>query len=110
MPSLVRKLDRLYASSPALSFDSCSRIVLMSDCHRGQGNGGDNFLPTSPIFQGALEYYYHNGFTYIELGAGDELGEGNPPRPSSAGGGFGWDWAPLPGLYPGSGAVPGGRV
>ncbi len=75
MPSLIRKLDRLYATSPVLSFDACSRIALMSDCHRGQGNGGDNFLPNSPIFQGALEYYYQNGFTYIELGDGDELWE-----------------------------------
>lgn len=75
MLSLSRKLDRIYASSPVLPFDSCSRIVLMSDCHRGQGNGGDNFLPNSPIVQGALEYYYNNGFTYIELGDGDELWE-----------------------------------
>lgn len=75
MLSLSRKLDRIYASSPVLPFDACSRIVLMSDCHRGQGNGGDNFLPNSPIVQGALEYYYNNGFTYIELGDGDELWE-----------------------------------
>lgn len=75
MLSLTGKLDRLYASSPVLDFDDSSRIVIMSDCHRGQGNGGDNFLPNSPLFQGALEYYYHNGFSYIELGDGDELWE-----------------------------------
>ena len=72
---LTQKLDRLYTASPVLYFDNSSRIVIMSDCHRGQGNGGDNFLPNSPIFQGALEYYYENGFSYIELGDGDELWE-----------------------------------
>lgn len=75
MPSLTAKLDKLYSSSYVLPFDNSSRIVIMSDCHRGQGNGADNFLPNSMIFQGALEYYYQNGYTYIELGDGDELWE-----------------------------------
>ena len=75
MPSLTAKLDQLYSTSAVLPFDNSSRIVIMSDCHRGQGNGADNFLPNSMIFQGALEYYYQNGYTYIELGDGDELWE-----------------------------------
>ena len=75
MPSLTAKLDKLYSVSPVLPFNNSSRIVIMSDCHRGQGNGADNFLPNSMIFQGALEYYWQNGYTYIELGDGDELWE-----------------------------------
>lgn len=75
MPSLTAKLDKLYSTSAVLPFDNGSRIIIMSDCHRGQGNGADNFLPNSMIFQGALEYYYQNGYTYIELGDGDELWE-----------------------------------
>lgn len=75
MHSLYDKLDKIYASAPVLSLNETSKIVLMSDCHRGQGNGSDNFLPNSSIFHGALEYYYKNGFTYIELGDGDELWE-----------------------------------
>ena len=67
MPSITAKLDKLYSTSAVLPFDNSSRIILMSDCHRGQGNGADNFLPNSMIFQGALEYYYQNGYTYIEL-------------------------------------------
>lgn len=50
-------------------------MILMSDCHRGVGNTGDNFLQNQNLFFGALEYYYQNGFTYIELGDGDELWE-----------------------------------
>lgn len=75
MQRLFKKLDRIYETSPVLPFDDCSRIVILSDCHRGQGNGSDNFLPNSTIYQGAMEYYYRNGYTYIELGDGDELWE-----------------------------------
>ena len=75
VPSLASKLDRLFAAAPVLPFDDNSRIVIMSDCHRGQGSVADNFLPNSTLFQGALEYYDRNSFTYIELGDGDELWE-----------------------------------
>lgn len=47
----------------------------MSDCHRGVGNQGDNFLPNQNLFFAALKYYYERGFTYMELGDGDELWE-----------------------------------
>lgn len=70
-----KRLKKVYQSSPILSYDSNSRFIIMSDCHRGQGNAGDNFLPNQTLFYGALEYYLQNGFTYIELGDGDELWE-----------------------------------
>jgi UDP-2,3-diacylglucosamine pyrophosphatase LpxH len=47
----------------------------MSDCHRGNGGWGDNFSNNQNIFFAALYYYYENGYTYIELGDGDELWE-----------------------------------
>lgn len=47
----------------------------MSDCHRGVGNYGDNFLQNQNVFFAALSYYYERNFTYIELGDGDELWE-----------------------------------
>lgn len=50
-------------------------MVIMSDCHRGVGNNEDNFLKNQNIFDAALEYYYRKGFTYIELGDGDEMWE-----------------------------------
>ena len=73
--SLCRKLDKVYRNSRVIPFDSNSKLVLMSDCHRGQGNAGDNFLANQTVCFGALEYYYQNGFTYLELGDGDELWE-----------------------------------
>lgn len=73
--SVRLKLDKVYEHAKAVPFDSQSRLVIMSDCHRGQGNAADNFLANQAVCFGALEYYYQNGFTYIELGDGDELWE-----------------------------------
>jgi UDP-2,3-diacylglucosamine pyrophosphatase LpxH len=47
----------------------------MSDCHRGIGSWSDNFSNNQNLFFAALYYYYENGYTYIELGDGDELWE-----------------------------------
>lgn len=69
------KLDNVYKNAQVLPFDYDSKLVIMSDCHRGQGNAGDNFLANQAVCFGALEYYFQYGFTYIELGDGDELWE-----------------------------------
>lgn len=70
-----KRLDRTFKNAPVLPFDINSKIVLFSDCHRGVGNNNDNFLKNQHIYFAALRYYYTNGFTYIELGDGDELWE-----------------------------------
>ena len=73
--STYKRLSEVYKSSNIIPYDSCSKFVIMSDCHRGTGNSGDNFLKNQHIFLAALGYYYDEGFTYIELGDGDELWE-----------------------------------
>lgn len=70
-----KKLDKLYNQSHVLPFDNNSNFIIFSDCHRGQGNSSDNFLPNQNIFYAALDYYYKNNYTYIEVGDGDELWE-----------------------------------
>lgn len=65
----------MYGEAERIKFDYSSRIVLMSDCHRGVGNWGDNFLNNQNLFFAALTYYNDKCFTYIELGDGDELWE-----------------------------------
>lgn len=47
----------------------------MSDCHRGIGDHRDNFSKNQNIYFHALMHYYNKGYTYIELGDGDELWE-----------------------------------
>jgi UDP-2,3-diacylglucosamine pyrophosphatase LpxH len=71
----AKRLSQVFVNSKELTFDENSRIVIMSDCHRGTGGWSDNFSNNQNIFFAALYYYYENGFTYIELGDGDELWE-----------------------------------
>lgn len=73
--STQRRLDEVYREAPRIAVNHCSRIVCMSDCHRGVGNRGDNFLFNQNVFMAALQYYYDRCFTYMELGDGDELWE-----------------------------------
>ena len=75
MSAVEKKLGQAYREAEVIPFDENAKFVLMSDCHRGQGNNGDNFLPSQNLFFGALEYYFDEGYTYIELGDGDELWE-----------------------------------
>ncbi len=58
-----------------LPLNMCSRYVIMSDCHRGEGTMNDNFLKNQNLYYAALESYYRNGFCYLELGDGEELWE-----------------------------------
>jgi len=51
------------------------KLIVMSDMHRGDGSGADDFAQNSLIYRCALEYYLENGFTYIELGDAEELWE-----------------------------------
>ncbi len=43
MISYNKRIDRAYEASPRFLFDDRAKIVLMSDCHRGVGNLGDDF-------------------------------------------------------------------
>lgn len=47
----------------------------MCDCHRGDGSLSDEFTRNENTFLHALAHYYDLGFTYVELGDGDELWE-----------------------------------
>jgi predicted phosphodiesterase len=51
------------------------RLIIMSDMHRGDGSGADDFAKNSLIYRCALAHYLEEGFTYIELGDAEELWE-----------------------------------
>lgn len=72
---ISRRLDRAFANACVLPLNKCSKYVLMSDCHRGVGTSSDNFLKNQHLYFAAMEHYYREGFTYIELGDGEELWE-----------------------------------
>ncbi len=75
MRATLKRLDEAWEKAPKIEFDDCDKFVIMSDCHRGIANWGDNFAPNQHLFFAALNYYYKNGYAYIELGDGDELWE-----------------------------------
>lgn len=71
----MKRLDKLFETSKRIEIDNNSKLVIMSDCHRGSGDNYDNFNKNQNIFNSALKYYYNNDFTYIELGDGDDMWE-----------------------------------
>jgi UDP-2,3-diacylglucosamine pyrophosphatase LpxH len=73
--SVSARLNKILDVSREIPMNDSSKIILMSDCHRGNGGWGDNFSNNQNLFFAALTYYYHKNFTYIELGDGEELWE-----------------------------------
>lgn len=69
------RLDRSFEGAPRLPLNHRTKYVFISDCHRGTGTTNDNFLKNQHLYFAALQHYYQTGFTYIELGDGDELWE-----------------------------------
>ena len=68
-----KELNNIYENGFNLEFDNQSKIVLISDVHRGDGTYSDSLLPNRNIYITALKYYLKNDYTYIEVGDGDEL-------------------------------------
>ncbi|HEY9061145.1 MAG TPA: metallophosphoesterase [Pseudobacteroides sp.] len=71
----LERISKVFESAVEIPFDDFSRIAIISDCHRGDGSWGDNFLANKNIYFAALNFYYNSSYTYIELGDGDELWE-----------------------------------
>lgn len=69
----IKRLNKLYENALEVAFDNKSKLVFISDVHRGDGTYYDDLLSNRNIYMTALNYYYRNAFTYIELGDGDEL-------------------------------------
>lgn len=69
------RLNKSFEGALRLPLTDHTRYVLISDCHRGTGTSYDNFLKNQNLYFAALQFYYRMGFTYIELGDGDELWE-----------------------------------
>jgi len=73
--SIHNRLDRLYAKAKRIDISADAKLVLMSDIHRGDGSHADTFAKNQTIYSAALAHYTRCGYTYIELGDGDELWE-----------------------------------
>lgn len=69
----ARRLTRAYELAQEIPFDDDSRLVFFSDCHRGDNSRADEFARNEALFLQVLGFYNQAGFTYIEVGDGDEL-------------------------------------
>ena len=69
------RLQKAFQGALRLPLNHCSKYVLFSDCHRGIGSSNDNFLKNQTLYTASLQHYLKTGYTYIELGDGDELWE-----------------------------------
>lgn len=67
------RLNNALQQAPTFPFDDASRLVFFSDLHRGDGRRGDRFMRNKSLFVAALDHYIAQGFTYVEVGDGDEL-------------------------------------
>lgn len=74
-PPAIRRIQKAFDTATELAVGNLSRIVIISDCHRGDGGNADDFARNKNIYHAALSHYYKDGFTCIELGDGDELWE-----------------------------------
>ncbi len=70
-----KRITRAYTTAPRISFNDDSKFIVFSDCHRGDNSFADDFANNRNIYYHALKHYYNEGFTYCELGDGDELWE-----------------------------------
>lgn len=69
------RLDRVFKEAFPIPFDDSSRFVFFSDVHRGDDSLSDEFGRNRHIYEHALDYYNRQGYTYVEVGDGDELWE-----------------------------------
>ena len=69
------RLDETYRSAFPVPFDDSSKFVFFADVHRADDSLSDEFGRNRHIYYHALQYYYQNDFTYVEVGDGDELWE-----------------------------------
>jgi UDP-2,3-diacylglucosamine pyrophosphatase LpxH len=68
-----RRLTQLYRHAKVIPFDDSSKFVFFSDLHRGDKTRTDEFSQNEPMFLWAMRRYFDQGFTYIEVGDGDDL-------------------------------------
>jgi len=69
------RISQAYQTARRISFNDSSKFIIFSDCHRGDNSFADDFANNRNIYFHALKHYYKEGFTYCELGDGDELWE-----------------------------------
>lgn len=71
----MSRLSKAYENAFRMPFNQHSKLIFFSDVHRGDNSFSDEFAHNQNIYLYAMNYYFDQGFTYIEVGDGDELWE-----------------------------------
>ncbi|MBW6409886.1 metallophosphoesterase [Clostridium weizhouense] len=66
-------IERISKNGKVVEFDKNSKLVFISDVHRGDGGNADSLRINKNIYKAALGYYFRDGYKLIEVGDGDEL-------------------------------------
>jgi UDP-2,3-diacylglucosamine pyrophosphatase LpxH len=70
-----KRLMNAYLGAQRLNYNKDSKLIFFSDLHRGDDSVSDEFARNQTLLLHALDNYYEQGYTYIEVGDGDELWE-----------------------------------
>jgi hypothetical protein len=66
---------------PAIHFEiEKGKFIILSDQHKGAKDLADDFRNTESNFMNALQFYYDNAYTFINLGDCEELWEATPSQ------------------------------
>ncbi len=71
----MSRLLKAYENGLKVPFNNNDKIIFFSDVHRGDNSISDEFAHNQNIYYHALNHYLKEGYTYIEVGDGDELWE-----------------------------------
>ena len=69
------RLNEAYKKAKIIEFNDDSKIIFFSDVHRGDNSNSDEFAHNQSTYFHALSYYFNHGYTYVEVGDGDEMWE-----------------------------------
>lgn len=69
------RLYEAYRGARRVPLTEKTKYILFSDVHRGDNSISDEFAHNQNIYYHALNNYFKEGYTYIEVGDGDELWE-----------------------------------
>lgn len=70
-----KRLTDAYEKAKTVTIDKNSKYIFFSDVHRGDDSVSDEFTRNQHLYLHALNYYYKQGYDYVEVGDGDELWE-----------------------------------
>jgi len=80
LDQLLRNLTDQKTGYPTpIPFDmDTGRFIILSDQHKGAKDAADDFRHTENNYMAALQHYFNEGFTFINLGDCEELWENKP--------------------------------